>query len=536
MFTSIDKDIAAAERSMAELVAQAQKGFKNTNELDQFAKKVEKLDLAFSKIGSELDGVNLSENFSDTSKELERIKKEIDEINKKNADLKKAAMDVATQEGKSVFYKEEYKKAVQEAIDKQKDLKKVLEEINEKQSQTAYRTLNNAFEGKDKSAAVQQIDDFTLLVNSKGSVSTDFVSKYREALKGIILNGKDAKTTLQELGKGLDGIDKEYAESAQFAEDYARNLEDVAKKAAAAAGANLGTVGGATKKATALGGYDTTGNFHANANTQALITYNNEQQKAISLGQQRATEENRIATENQRHQREIQQGLAAQRTGQQSVIDAQRDAIASTKEQIQAQQGLNNVFDRLSGTVAQLFSLGTAINTVKRIITETFNDVQNLDKAFGSIAMVTSYSVDDMWQSYDRYADMAAELGQTTESVIQSSALFYQQGLDTAEALELTSSTMKLATLASTDFKTATSQMTAALRGFHMEMTEGEHVTDVYSELAAHAAADVNGIAYAMSKTSSIAASAGMSFETTAAFLTQMIETTQEAPKLLMIA
>jgi hypothetical protein len=71
--------------------------------------------------------------------------------------------------------------------------------------------------------------------------------------------------------------------------------------------------------------------------------------------------------------------------------------------------------------------------------------------------MVTSYSVDEMWQSYDKYAEMAAELGQTTESVIQSSALFYQQGLDTAEALELTTSTMKLATLANADFKTATS-------------------------------------------------------------------------------
>jgi TP901 family phage tail tape measure protein len=78
--------------------------------------------------------------------------------------------------------------------------------------------------------------------------------------------------------------------------------------------------------------------------------------------------------------------------------------------------------------------------------------------------------------------------------------------------------------------------MTAALRGFHMEMTQGAHVTDVYSELAANAAADVNGIAYAMSKTTSIASSAGMAFETTAAFLTQMIETTQEAPKLLKIA
>jgi hypothetical protein len=34
-----------------------------------------------------------------------------------------------------------------------------------------------------------------------------------------------------------------------------------------------------------------------------------------------------------------------------------------------------------------------------------------------------------------------------------------------------------------------------------------------------------------MSKTASIAANAGMDFETTAAFLTNMIETTQEAPK-----
>lgn len=82
---------------------------------------------------------------------------------------------------------------------------------------------------------------------------------------------------------------------------------------------------------------------------------------------------------------------------------------------------------------------------------------------------------------------------------------------------------MKLATLAGADFETATEQMTSALRGFHMEMDQGSHITDVYSELAAKAAADVNGIAYAMSKTASIAASAGMAFETTSAFLAQMI-------------
>lgn len=95
---------------------------------------------------------------------------------------------------------------------------------------------------------------------------------------------------------------------------------------------------------------------------------------------------------------------------------------------------------------------------------------------------------------------------------------------------------MKLATLANIDFNESTKLMTAALRSFHMEMSEGTHVTDVYSELAANAAANVQEIAYAMSKTSSIAASAGMDFEKLSAMLTVMIEATQEAPKLLKIA
>jgi len=36
--------------------------------------------------------------------------------------------------------------------------------------------------------------------------------------------------------------------------------------------------------------------------------------------------------------------------------------------------------------------------------------------------------------------------------------------------------------------------MTAAIRAFKLEMTDGAHVTDVYAELAAHAAASVNDI------------------------------------------
>ena len=202
---------------------------------------------------------------------------------------------------------------------------------------------------------------------------------------------------------------------------------------------------------------------------------------------------------------------------------AQHEAADSAQEEADKQKELNNTFENIKGYIASYLSLGAVISKVSSEIRKTWEDTKQLDQAFASIAMVTDYSVQGMWNSYEQYNEMAKELGQTTQDVIKSSALFYQQGLDTAESLKLTESTMKLATLAGADFETATEQMTSALRGFHMEMDQGSHITDVYSELAAKAAADVNGIAYAMSKTASIASSAGMAFETTSAFLAQMI-------------
>ena len=219
-----------------------------------------------------------------------------------------------------------------------------------------------------------------------------------------------------------------------------------------------------------------------------------------------------------------------------ALISAQQSSINAQRDMNSQQQILNQAFDRIGMAVKNVLSLGNAWRQVNRYIRQTFQDVQRLDQAFASIAMVTNYQMSDLWGMYDQYSEIANRLGQTTEGAIKSSALFIQQGLEMSEALSLAEDTLKMATLAGEDYTTATTQMTAAIRGFHMEMDESSRVTDVYSELAANAAASVQGIAYAMSKTASIANNAGMAFETTAAFITNMIETTQEAPKLELFA
>lgn len=187
--------------------------------------------------------------------------------------------------------------------------------------------------------------------------------------------------------------------------------------------------------------------------------------------------------------------------------------------------------DRITYSIMHFFSLSNAIRIFKNAVKDAFNTVKELDAAMTQTAVVTDYDVGDMWSQLPEYTKAANELGTTTLGAYETMTLFYQQGLQTNEAFAIGTETMKMARIAGMEYADATDKMTAALRGFNMELNEtsAQRINDVYSKLAAITAADTNEIATAMTKTASIADSANMEFETTAAFLSQIIETTRES-------
>ena len=189
--------------------------------------------------------------------------------------------------------------------------------------------------------------------------------------------------------------------------------------------------------------------------------------------------------------------------------------------------------ENLKNQVYHFFSLTNSVQLFKRAIKSALNTVKELDATMTEAAVVTKFSVSDMWDKLPLYADQAQKLGVSINDMYQATTLYYQQGLKTNEAMALGVETMKMAKIAGMESAEATEAMTAALRGFNMELNETSaiRVNDVYSQLAAVTAADTEQIATAMSKTASIAHSANMEFETTAALLAQIIETTQEAPE-----
>ena len=198
-----------------------------------------------------------------------------------------------------------------------------------------------------------------------------------------------------------------------------------------------------------------------------------------------------------------------------------------------AQQRFNQELEEVKSNISNFFSLANGIDLFRSAVRSAINTVQELDATMTEAATVTDFSVSDMWDQLPAYSEEASKLGARINDLYAATTLYFQQGLQQNEAMDVGIETMKMSRIASMDAAEGTKLMTAALRGFNMEVnqTSAQRVNDVYSELAAITAADTAQIGTAMSKTASIAASANMEFETTAAFLSQIIETTQEAPE-----
>lgn len=216
-----------------------------------------------------------------------------------------------------------------------------------------------------------------------------------------------------------------------------------------------------------------------------------------------------------------------------NAINKIRNSLGDLGQATASLQQMNSEFEQLKSQAQYFFGLTNSFNLLKRAIRGAYETVKKLDAAMTETAVVTDFSVGDMWEQLPQYTTMAKKLGATTEGAYRTAALYYQQGLDTAEAMQLSTETMKMARVAGMEYATATKAMTSALRGFNMELSDmsAQRVNDVYSELAKITATDTQQLATAMTKTASIAYSANMEFENVSAFLAQILETTQEAPE-----
>lgn len=212
-------------------------------------------------------------------------------------------------------------------------------------------------------------------------------------------------------------------------------------------------------------------------------------------------------------------------------LDGVQGEVKETAGALEKLEERSDAADAMTNRIKQFLGISGAAQVMRAALRDAIQTITELDAVMTEMAVVTDLTVGDYWDQLPEYSKQASELGVSINSAYEAATLYYQQGLKGNEVTKISAETLKMAKIAGLDAADATDKMTAALRGFNMEINEAsaQRVSDVYSQLAAITAADTKEIANAMTKTASIAHSAGMEFETTAAFLAQIVETTRES-------
>ena len=217
-------------------------------------------------------------------------------------------------------------------------------------------------------------------------------------------------------------------------------------------------------------------------------------------------------------------------TSTNAPMESMQQDVEKVTQEFQRLGDTNEELDHLTYRLKYFFSLAGGFNLMRRAIRSAVTTTKELDAVMTQTAVVSEYTVGDMWKTLPKYSKEAKKLGTAIKDVYGAQTLYVQQGLDMNSAMDLGIETLKMARVANIGAEEATNSMTAALRGFNMELTEtsAKRVNDVYSKLAQNTASNTQEISTAMSKTAALANSANMSFENTAAFLATIIESTRE--------
>lgn len=541
----LTKSLDKLEEKFKNLANEGSLGKDNSKDIKSFQSRVDKTYSSLGLLGKAIENITKDKNNFSTAA-IENFDRQLAEVQKKARELQQAFAQGFQNLGFSADLSNELTNTVKSEEDVRKTLEEELrlrQQIERSLRQAAFDAQRQAAVDATKSGSGRNILDAgnvnrewaTNTMGFNRQFTTQAMNDINQQFIQAIRRGEDFQQVWENgIQNSIFDTEEQFRNFVQDIDALQARLQDVINKRDQLASKSTAVTDyeNAVHNREAIG--DTSGgtvNFSPAA--QGLIDNTTNALQELNNASAIVTEQERLRAQAERDAEEAQErlnntssNLVNTTEGSKEVFDESAEAIENTAKTAEDSAA---AFEQMKNRLLAFFSITSMFNMLRQQIQKTYNDVKTLDKSFASIAMVTDKSVGQMWSSYGDYADMASQLGQTTDSMIKASALFYQQGLNEKEALELTTDTMKLATLAGNDFETATQEMTSAIRGFKMEMEEGSHVTDVYSTLAANAAASVDDIAQAMARTASIANSAGMSFENTSAFLTQMIETTQES-------
>ena len=385
------------------------------------------------------------------------------------------------------------------------------------------RTLTSLYEVLD--GVIKKIEEVGSALYE--NLSAPEIENLKTQIEGI----RASLTSIGAATPQLETLQKKFGQTSNYSDALKKSVEDFVS---ALSGGDMTAAQEALQK---LGSYAaryqgaTTGNKKGwvDAYQEATVAVQAYQNNIESLERQIESLQADLEQQKKTLQEEAAKGFEQAADAARDSGSAMLENGAAVRESEMALQGITSQVDSFLSRITSITTISGAFLLLKKSVRSAYEDVKELDAAMNSIAIVTDFTTKELWKQVDVYTKLAQEIGVSLVGVYDVQKLYYQQGRDAADVATLTTETLKFARIAEMDYAEATDAMTVAINAFKLEASDASRVVDVYSQLAARAAVNQNELANAMSKVASMAASVGMSLETTSAFLTKIIESTRES-------
>ena len=170
-----------------------------------------------------------------------------------------------------------------------------------------------------------------------------------------------------------------------------------------------------------------------------------------------------------------------------------------------------------------------AIQSVTQAISGAISYTKELDKSLTDIRIVTGKSATEM-ENFAVQANKAAKsLSVATNEYVKASHIYFQQGLDTAEAMKRAETTIKLAHATGASMEEVSDWMTAIWNNFDDGTKTLEYYGDVLAKLGAATASSADEIAQGLNKFAAVAETVGLSYEYAASALATITAETRQS-------
>lgn len=163
--------------------------------------------------------------------------------------------------------------------------------------------------------------------------------------------------------------------------------------------------------------------------------------------------------------------------------------------------------------------MAAAAMKLRQTLRQLYTNVVEMDSAMTQLRIVTN----DTDSAYERFASNAAKaaksIGASVTDIMKSSETYARLGYSLDESLSLSTTTAQLANVAATDANTATTFMTAILKGFNKTASDAEGIGDILTLVGKKYAISAEELGAALERGGASMAAANNTLEESVALL-----------------